>query len=388
MKRKCCNLFIVNAFVYISMLFYTPFIGFYFASNNITPTQISKLLVLGPIMAIVVQPMWGRISDKLGKRKLVLGIVSLCSGLSMLCYYIGTSYKVFFFATVCANIFIMAIVPLSDAILIRLSISEGVSFSYIRLGGTIGYAIVALLIGNYLRIYPQRQFILGSLSYLVLFFLIMLLPESINQQKNHTEKNKTVATDIFTDKKVYLVLLLALVCQIGLSFHSGFLGPYMLTKGYTQMELGILNFISAVSEIPILLVIDRVSKKGDVIKLMVFACLMTAIRIVLFTGNGIIEMVISQFLQGVTYMTAYYCASTYISTHVREGYISQGQGYLGVIQLGIGAVIGTLGGGMAIEHFGYKKGYLLVALAIAATAITIGIGYLCMNIRKGEKNEV
>ena len=63
--------------------------------------------------------------------------------------------------------------------------------------------------------------------------------------------------DIFEDRKIVYVLAFAFVFQIGASFCSAFLGVYAVEIGYGQSQIGLLNCISASSEIPVLLCIKK-----------------------------------------------------------------------------------------------------------------------------------
>lgn len=64
----------------------------------------------------------------------------------------------------------------------------------------------------------------------------------INEVVQENEQNR-----IFKNRDVYIVLGLAFVSQMGLSFYTGFIGPYILEKGYTQSTIGVINSISALS---------------------------------------------------------------------------------------------------------------------------------------------
>lgn len=105
---------------------------------------------------------------------------------------------------------------------------------------------------------------------------------------------------------MYIVLGLAFVSQMGLSFYTGFIGPYILEKGYTQSTIGVINSISALSEVPVLFYINRMLRKHGTIKILFLSCFLMGIRILLPIRSGIIGIVLAQLLQGVTYMTMYY----------------------------------------------------------------------------------
>ena len=167
-----------------------------------------------------------------------------------------------FFATVVVTSFTTAVIPLSDAILIARSLKEGYSYSIIRLGGTLGYAVMTICAGMYLKTRPQMQFVFAFFAYMILFCFCIGLKEErngqivINEVVQENEQNR-----IFKNRDVYIVLGLAFVSQMGLSFYTGFIGPYILEKGYTQSTIGVINSISALSEVPVLFYINRMLRK-------------------------------------------------------------------------------------------------------------------------------
>ena len=320
-ERTILYLFSINAIIYIASGFYTPFLSAYYAQKGIDAEKIGILLMIGPCVVLLTQRFWAKISDRTGKRKEVLLVTIVGSGFSMLLYYLGNSFLCMFFATVVVTSFTTAVIPLSDAILIARSLKEGYSYSIIRLGGTLGYAIMTICVGMYLKTRPQMQFVFAFFAYMILFCFCIGLKEErngqivINEVVQENEQNR-----IFKNRDVYIVLGLAFVSQMGLSFYTGFIGPYILEKGYTQSTIGVINSISALSEVPVLFYINRMLRKHGTIKILFLSCFLMGIRILLPIRSGIIGIVLAQLLQGVTYMTMYYSCAVYISTCVYEKY--------------------------------------------------------------------
>ena len=330
-ERTILYLFSINAIIYIASGFYTPFLSAYYAQKGIDAEKIGILLMIGPCVVLLTQRFWAKISDRTGKRKEVLLVTIVGSGFSMLLYYLGNSFLCMFFATVVVTSFTTAVIPLSDAILIARSLKEGYSYSIIRLGGTLGYAVMTICAGMYLKTRPQMQFVFAFFAYMILFCFCIGLKEErngqivINEVVQENEQNR-----IFKNRDVYIVLGLAFVSQMGLSFYTGFIGPYILEKGYTQSTIGVINSISALSEVPVLFYINRMLRKHGTIKILFLSCFLMGIRILLPIRSGIIGIVLAQLLQGVTYMTMYYSCAVYISTCVYEKYQTKGQSILNV----------------------------------------------------------
>lgn len=174
-ERTILYLFSINAIIYIASGFYTPFLSAYYAQKGIDAEKIGILLMIGPCVVLLTQRFWAKISDRTGKRKEVLLVTIVGSGFSMLLYYLGNSFLCMFFATVVVTSFTTAVIPLSDAILIARSLKEGYSYSIIRLGGTLGYAVMTICAGMYLKTRPQMQFVFAFFAYMILFCFCMVV---------------------------------------------------------------------------------------------------------------------------------------------------------------------------------------------------------------------
>ena len=283
------QLLAVNTFVWVTTALYAPFIGAYYAEQGITPFQVGVLTAIGPVVSTLIQPLWAYISDRLGKRRRVLMIVTIGSGLTILTYLLHVSFHAFVAATLCFTVFQTSILPLADALVTQEAARQKANFAKIRMGGTTGYAITALVLGNFLKARPELIFVLGSCGFFLLTFFLRLLPEDKTRQSVEIKKQK-FGGEIFKTKQIYLVLLLAFVMQLGLSFTGTFYSVYVMSLGYGQFIVGLSSCISAMSELPVLLFADRLVKKFGAVRLLEFSVFMMATRRNFSTTAGILAV--------------------------------------------------------------------------------------------------
>ena len=376
------NLFLISAFTYISFSLYAPFLSPYYSKAGISAVEIGVLFTLGPISSIFIQPIWAIISDRTGKRKAILAIVVLGSALSVLSFYIGQSFLTFFIASALLAIFSNSIVPLSDAILLRSAQKNKFDFSKIRMGGTIGYAIFVIFAGIIIKQNSDLAFLMGFAGFMVLFLIVLKLPKSdsddepsriLNLDLTINRKQKRSLLHIFESKQIYFLLAFAFISQVGLSFNFSFLGVYMLNMGLTERTIGFTNSIAALSELPILFLINRVLKKYSTGKITVIACLVLALRIITITGESLFFVVLSQVLHGITFMTIYFSCAVFISKNVKPENQSKGQSILALIQTGIGSIVGNILGGYLVDLYGLKSAYTTMSILIILVAGLIAL---------------
>lgn len=366
-RKVILKLLAVNTTVWSVMALYSPFMGAFYTGQGITNTQIGILSAIGPLAALFIQPVWAILSDRANKRKNILILVTALSSLAILTYRIHSGFWNFLFATILLTSCSTAIIPLCDAIVTKLTRKHQINFAFIRIGGTVGYAITVFIAGYLVKQHINRIFLFGGIGFLVLMFFLLLLP---NEQVQKREKERIHKSEkIFKNDSIRFVLLFAFLLQLGLTFCGTYYGVYVTKLGYTASILGISSSISALSEVPILLLMGRLMKRFGPLNLMAFSVAMVALRLVLAASGILPLMLMSQLLQSVTYMTCYYSCVMFISENVSEGKLSQGQSLLAMVQTGLGSTLGSLLGGGMTERFGIRPSFYLLAAAIAVISV-------------------
>ena len=392
---------------------YTPFLSSYFTSIGLSATEVGVLLTISPLAIIFIQPLWARLSDATGKRKLVLGFLVASSAAAALLYYTGASYGAMLFATIVFVLFFSALLPLCDALVIQSCNDFGVEFAHVRMGGTTGYAFVVFVVGLYLDRAPQAQFIVVAALSLVFLAAVIALPQARRREDARTaasdgapaglvvpadardaaEQATCTSTSqpqaasivrftsdrpvlgIFRTQEILFILAFAFVSQMGLGFSGSFLGRYVVELGYGQSLVGVLSAVSALSELPILLFAHALVNRFGVMRLLAFSCVMMVARLVLIGAGAVPTMVAGQLLQSVTYMTVYYCCTRYVAEAVLPGKLSQGQSIFVLVQSGLAMMVANLAGGAIGDALGMRASYFLSAGLVLVSTFVVLIAY-------------
>ena len=383
------RLFLINVSFWVACGSCAPFISAYYKRIGLSFTQIGVLLAIGPIFAIFIQPLWAMLSDRTGKRKLLLILLALCTAGAYLLYYLGASFAVCLLAVLVVSLFSLALLPLCDALVIDRANAYGFPFARIRIGGTLGYAAMVFGAGMFLEKFDGAQFAVASVAYLLFAGAVMLLPQGGAREEAAPARGEAAPArkeavpareSIFDTSEILFVLALALIESLGLGFCGSFMGSYAVELGFGSSLIGVLSCISALSEVPILLFAGKLVDRFGEIPLLIFSGVMMSLRLFL-TGMGLVPAMISaQLLQSVTYMTTYICCTQYISKHVRAGKMSQGQSALAIVQSGLAAVASNLFGGMLVDAVGTRQAFFAVAAGVLVVALLVGGAYF---LRKG-----
>ena len=66
------TLFAFNALFYVPGATFGAYIGVYYRSKGMNVSQIGLLSAIGPLLALILQPLWGILSDRRGRHMAVL----------------------------------------------------------------------------------------------------------------------------------------------------------------------------------------------------------------------------------------------------------------------------------------------------------------------------
>ena len=134
------TLFAFNALFYIPGATFGAYIGVYYRSRGMDVSQIGLLSAIGPLLALVMQPLWGVVSDRKGRHMTVLRLALLGSAAGALCYYRADTFALFAVCVLIYSFFDCAVGPIGDSIVVDMAQENGLKFSSIRMGGTLAYA--------------------------------------------------------------------------------------------------------------------------------------------------------------------------------------------------------------------------------------------------------
>ena len=134
----------VFALIYMGNGSFLPYLSLYYMEAGLSTTQIGVITAIGPFASLLLQTAWGRLAD----RKFVLMLALAASGLSALLYLLGTSYPYILGVATLFVLVNMSVLPMSDAMALEFCTNNRFHFAPVRMCGTIGYAIMPVLLGG------------------------------------------------------------------------------------------------------------------------------------------------------------------------------------------------------------------------------------------------
>jgi MFS transporter, DHA1 family, multidrug resistance protein len=191
-KNALPILFLVMFLVYIGFGIIIPVLPFYAEKIGASPTQLGLLMAVYSLMQLLFAPMWGRISDRIGRKPvMMLGITGLA--ISFFLMAVSSELWMLFAARIIGGFLSAANMPTTQAYVADITTPEnrgkgmGVMGAAIGLGFVFGPAIGGIFSKHSLSL-PFYIAGISSLITLVLIFILLKESSTEESRREHLEK--------------------------------------------------------------------------------------------------------------------------------------------------------------------------------------------------------
>lgn len=191
-KKALPILFLVMFLVMIGFGIIIPVLPFYAEEVGATPTQLGWLMAVYSIMQLIFAPLWGKISDKIGRKPvMVMGIVGL--SLSFFLLYWANDLTMLFVARIIGGILSGANMPTAMAYVADITSDEdrGKGMGVIGAAAGLGFIFGPAVGGIFSEPNLQLPFLIaGVSSFLTAFLVIFILKESLSSERRGQMKKE------------------------------------------------------------------------------------------------------------------------------------------------------------------------------------------------------
>src|SRR5690606_38535271 len=191
-KKALPILFAVMFFVYVGFGIISPVIPFYAENLGASPTELGLLMAVYSLMQFLFAPMWGRISDRVGRKPVIMiGIFGLA--VSFFLMALSTALWMLFAARIVGGFLSAATMPTVMAYAADITSEEdrgkgmGVIGASIGLGFIFGPAIGGIFSKTDLQ---MPFYIAGFSSFLTFLLVLFILKESLSKEARHPSGRK------------------------------------------------------------------------------------------------------------------------------------------------------------------------------------------------------
>ncbi|MDK8182490.1 MFS transporter [Paenibacillus sp. UMB4589-SE434] len=367
-RRETTALRAYSFAIFMTSAVIISYMPLYFKSLGFSSTQIGFLYSLGPLISIVSNFMWGVTSDRMQTIKKVLLILLAAQTAMTLLLGLASSYGAVIVLLCAFNFFFYPIYPLTDSLSIVTTQMQGRSFIGIRVFGSIGFAVSALVFG----------FLIGKLgaSYTIyvvfgLSLLSLALAFTVADKRASVKKMEFGGLwNILKQREVMMFLLCALLLAVAHRLNEAFLGLSIVMLGGSESLVGYAWMISAVSEIPMFFLLNAYGERFKELPLLALSAVLYVIRLLL---AGLIQnplwLMSTQLLHSITFAIFYFVAVRYLNRVIPEEYRATGMAIYTIVWSSLaGLLSGTIGGPL-LQSYGKDIVYFVAACFAASACV-------------------
>ena len=355
----------VYVIFYAGQAMYNTYLNLFLNDSGFNMSAIGLVQSAATLALVLVQPLWGVLSDKSKSKNRIISLLALVTALVCLSFYAFRAALWLAFCVTLFTVFFNPIITLQDNYTLEYLEGRKWDFGHIRLGGTLGYAICAMLVGFVIGTNYGQIFWMMSIFFLAVCACYMTLP----QVEGHRQKHEKVKYSILLkDRPLRWMLVFNVIYYLGTAFYFQFYPLYFRNElGASTRLVGMLTFFSAMSEVPFFWFAHKLEKKFGVKRIMLFAGAATALRwFLLFFISEPVAVLFINMLSGCGYVGFSYCLIKYINDTVPKSMRATAQS--------LNAILGTIFSKILFAPLG---GVLSDLLGIRVMLLTAGIVMLC-----------
>ena len=385
-----------------------------YAGNNLgfDGVQIGSFFATMGIASLFMPGLMGIVADKWIPAQKLLGICHLIGAIFLVAASFQTEYGILYTYMLLSVMFYMPTLALSNSVAYNALEKEGLDivkdFPPIRVWGTVGFIAAMWAVDFSGFKLNHTQLWLSAAAALFLGFYAFTLPKcEINK---NTEKTSLIdslglrAFTLFKDKNMAIFFIFSMLLGAALQITNGF-GDLFLSSFASDPQYAdsfgvkhsvVLLSISQISEVVFILTIPFFLKRFGIKNVMLISMFAWVLRFGLFgTGNpgsGLWMLLLSNIVYGMAFDFFNISGSLYVEQSTKSSIRASAQGLFMIMTNGIGAVLGSYGAGMVVNHYTQEVAGSRVTdwpstwFTFAAYMVVVGVLFIFI-FRKPKKSE-
>ena len=349
-----------------------PFIVLYYQGLGFSGTQIGLLTGIAPLITLFSAPLWTGLADATRRHRLMMSIAILGGVITLFVYPLLSAFVPVLLIAVLLNAFVAPVTPFADSATMFMLVGENELYSRIRLGGTIGYGLAALITGVFVQNHGLRFAFWGCAT---LFLLGFIVSQKLvyGQVKTENPIRGRVRT-LLANPRWLLFLLLAFAGGSALAAFNNYLFSYMKELGANESMMGLALMVGMLSEIPVLFFGNRLIKRLKPYGLLMLSMAFIGLRFLLLAASGTLGLVlVIQLLNGLTIPAMWVAGVSYADENAPLGMSATVQGLFNAMFLGFGLAVGGFIGGLLLEGAGGRGLYFFFGVAVLTIVVIVAL---------------
>lgn len=332
-----------------------------FQHFGIDKLHIGVIVMLGCIMACIMQPVWGYISDKTQNPKAIISGCGLI-GCGLYFFFIFSGGNMAVVTATCMGIYatFYPMMSLIDSWVSKL-IADGhpINYGATRSMGSVTYAVTAVLFGAAISRFGMR---IAPFVFVGLFTGLFAAARGLeNPRKNRVVQAKISLRSgvghLLRNRPFIRLTTAYFLVSFTIASTGTFYSVVIFEKGGNEMDVGLGLFIMAIVEVPGMILFERIHRRGRIPtqNILTLAMLCFAVKVLAIAlAPNIPCVILAGTFQTVSFALFLPATVTYLLEHVQREYLSMAQMVLTAVGSSLGAVLSNPIGGALAKGLGTR----------------------------------
>lgn len=367
--------------LYCSFAVVLMFLPLYLQYQGLATDRIGLIMAMGSVMAVIGQPIWGYISDKMNSAKKVLLFIMVSALLFSFLFFAVESFWPLLLLFTLFMFFMTSCGPLTDSIAMQYANKHHKNYGAMRSFGSIGVGTSALILGMIIGIVGIQY--LGWMYAIIMLAaipLVLIINESGREETTSYRPPISLSSfkKLLRNKKYIWVMIISFIIFTPHKMNDSLFTIYLADLGASEQQIGLAWMFATFSSVPIFALTGMLLKSFKEMSLLMVAAFLFSMRWFLYgVWDDPQVLTYLQLFQGVTFPLFFVAVYHYVTKLIPKELIATGQLLFVATTIGLGGLLGNAGGGWHMENYSPQATYHLAGyFSLVGTAlITITILY-------------
>ncbi len=374
----------------LALATFFPFVAVILDDRGFAPAAIGVVTAVASLVFAASVPGWGHLADVRLGRSGALRVAALLSGLALVAFGLPWPPVLLAALYLCWAGTESAIGPLADAVAVNALEDPERQYPPIRLLTSLGFAAAAVAVGF---LYDVAGYGPASLLYALGAVLLAVIAGGIPDRPRaelarygaRRGRGGSFRVAFAVQPRLPLVLLAILLVHVGVLGGFTFLGLRLVELGGGPSAVALSVGLSAVAEIPGMLVAGRLVPRIGIRTLFVACALVYALCVLSWAILADpLWIVLTRIPSGLAFAGIWITAVLTMQRLLPDRLQGTGQGLYQTTAFGLAAILANLVGGFVIQAAGTMPFFAVASVATAASAI---VGWVAMPRRREPRPE-
>lgn len=369
MRKGLAFLYYFFSFAGNASLF--PFMVLFYQHLGLSGAQIGILTGIGPLISLFGTPFWTGLGDVSRRHRLLMNLAMISLVLLTPLFTFAHTFVQVLLLVIYVSIASAPIGAFADSATLALLGDDKAQYGRIRLGGTLGWAVMAPLAG----ILVQRfglEVVFWSFACLAFLSFVSSQGFIFSQGTGPSIELRGGLRILLSSPRWVLFMMMALVSGMGIMSINNYLYSYLKEINIVGGWMGVASMLATIFEVPVFFFGNRLLKRFKPYTLLIMGVAILGARLVLYNLIYFpVGVMVLQLLNGLAFPIIWVAGVSYADACSPVGLKATSQGLFGGMVFGFGSALGGLISGPLLASLGGRGLFLVMGLIVLTSLVVI-----------------